>query len=67
MIAISDGNNMLKPGACTAKFKLGEAVMIKWDAHPDRNEPSSTCAQQLLRKKWNPRGAHSDGCWIFDI
>ena len=50
VIAISDGNNMLKPGARTAKFKLGESVMIKWDANPDRNELSSTSAQRLLKK-----------------
>ena len=67
VIAISDGFNMLKLGARTVKFKLGESVMINWDANPDRNERSSTSAQQLLRTKWNPRGKHSDGCWRFDL
>ena len=47
---------MLKPGARTAKFKLGEAVMINWDTNLDQNERSSTSAQRLQRKNGNQEG-----------
>ena len=67
VILISDGSNILKPGARTAKFKAGEAVRIRWDANIDRNEPVHTTAQRLLPTKWNPKGKHSDGCWRFDL
>ena len=47
---------MLKPGARTAKFKLGEAVMTHWDASPDQNKPSSTSVQRLLRQNGTQEG-----------
>ena len=67
VIMISDGSNILKPGARTAKFKAGEAVRICWDANTDRNEPIHITDQRLLPSKWNPKGKHSDGSWRFDL
>ena len=40
VIDISDGLNIVKPGARTSCYKKGEAVMIKWDENKDINEPS---------------------------
>ena len=65
VVSVSDGFNILKPGACRAKYKAGEAVMIRWDANIDRNEVASTSAQRLL--PWNPKGKHTEGCWRLDL
>ena len=67
VVKISNGSNILKPGARTAKFKKGEAVLIKWDANPARNEMESTSAQRLLLSKWNPKQTHTAGSWRFDF
>ena len=67
VVKISNGSNILKCGARTAKFKKGEAVLIKWDANPARNEIESTSAQRLLHSKWNPKQTHTAGSWRFDF
>ena len=67
VLSISDGSNMLKPGARTAMFKAREAVEIRWDANVKLNEPESTSFQRLLQNKWNPKGKHSEGCWRYDF
>ena len=64
---ISDGSNIIKQGARTACYKVGEAVLILWDANKERKESSSTSAQRLLPSKWNPKGKHSDGAWRMDV
>ena len=64
---VSDGTNMIKPGAQTACYKPGEAVVIRWDANEERNEASNESAQRLLKSKWNPRGKHSEGSWRLDV
>ena len=51
VILISDGCNLIKPGTKRAKFKAGEAVLVRWDANPDRNEPIHTTAIKLLTSK----------------
>ena len=35
VIEISNGSKILKPGARSACYKKGEAVMIKWDENKD--------------------------------
>ena len=67
VILISDGSNIIKQGACTAYYKVGEAVLNLWDANEERKESSSTSAQRLLPSKWNPKGKHSDGAWRMDV
>lgn len=66
---VSDGTNIYKPGAVSAKFKAGEGVNIKWDACPGRGEAeSSTTAVALLPSKWNPRsGEPREGWWRLDV
>lgn len=66
VIKVSDGTNIVKPNSCTACFKRGEAVVMRWDANDERNEPSSESAQRLLPSKWNPK-EHTDGSWRFDL
>ena len=67
VILISDASKILLPGARTAKFKVGESVIVLWDANLDRNEPVHTTSQRLLPTKCNPKGIHSDGCSSFDL
>jgi len=58
---------MLKPGARTACYKAGEAVLIRWDANAERNELASESVQCLLPSKWNPKGKHTEGSWRLDV
>ena len=67
VIKVSNGSNILKPGARTAKFKKGEGVLIRWDANAAHNELVSTSAQRLLLSKWNPKQTHTEGSWRFDF
>ena len=67
VVDVSDGTNILKPGARTACYKKGEAVMIRWDEDQDNNEPSHVSAQHLLASKWNPKKQHTKGSWRLDI
>ena len=67
MVDVSDGSNILKPGARSACYKKGKTVMIRWDEDKDRKEPSHISAQRLLPSKWNPKNKHSEGAWRFDI
>ena len=67
VIAVSDGTNILKIGAVTAKYKKGEAVMMRWDARRDRNEVATESAARLLKSKWNPKGVQEAGGWRFDL
>ena len=60
---VSDGTNITKPGSVRAKFKKGEAVWLKWDAIPERNEAEYESSQRLLKSKWNPRGKHTKDSW----
>ena len=46
---------MSKSGAGTTHFKADEAVLVRWDANPERNEHIHTTAQRLLPTKWNPK------------
>ena len=34
-------------------FKTGEAVMVRWDAIPELDEPEVELPQRLLPSKWN--------------
>ena len=67
IMKVSNGSNILRPGARTAKFKKGEGVLIQWDADVAHNEPVTTSAQRLLSTKWNPKGKHTKGSWRFDV
>ena len=67
VVDVSDGSNILKPGARSACYKKGEAALIGWDKNKDTNEPSHISAQRLLPSKWNPKNKHSEGAWRFDI
>ena len=67
VIEISNGSNILKPGARSSCYKKGEAVMIKWDENKDKKQLSYESPQRLLKSKWNPKNKHSDGAWRFDI
>ena len=67
LLSVSDGSNILKPGARSACFSRGEAVLIQWDENKVQNEPSTTSSQRLLISKWNPKCTHSEGAWRFDV
>ena len=67
MVDISNDSNVLKPGARTACFKKGEAIIIRWDEDIDRNDISHVSSQRLLSSKWNPKKEHSHGAWSMDI
>ena len=67
VILASNGSHIIKLGSRTACYKKGEAVMICWDANPDRNEESTTSAQRIMTSKWNPKGCHMEGAWRIDI
>ena len=67
VILVSNGSNIIKLESRTAYYKKGEAVMICWDANPDRNEESTTSAQRIMTSKWNPKGCHMEGAWRMDI
>jgi hypothetical protein len=67
VIAVSDGTNIAIPGKPRAKFKTGEAVMMRWDADAARLEPETESASRLLPSMWNPRGVQSAGGWRFDL
>ena len=67
VILISDGSNIIKQGARTACYKVGEEVLISWDANEERNESSLTSAQRLIPSKWDPKGKRSDGAWRMDV
>ena len=67
VIQVSDGTNILKPGARNACYKKNEAVVICWDSNEDRFEPSTISSQRLLPSKWNPKGKHTEGAWRFDV
>ena len=64
---MSDGSNIGIPGRPRAKYKMGEAVMVRWDARSDRDEPVSESPVRLLRSKWNPKQNHVEGGWRFDL
>ena len=59
--------NILIPGKCSAKYKKGEAVMMRWDADLARKEPVSESTYRLLRSKWNPKHVQSEGGWRLDL
>ena len=61
LLSVSDDSNTLKPGARSACYARGEAVLIQWDENKVRNEPSTTSSQRLLISKWNPKCTHSEG------
>ena len=72
VILVSDGRNIAK--GPRSFYKEGEAVMMRWDAAPDRKsmaypqgEPVSESAARLLKSMWNPRGVQRDGGWRFDL
>ena len=67
VIAVSDGTNIIKIGAVTAKYKAGKAVMMRWDARPDRKEVVTESAARLLKTNWNPKGVQEAGGWRFDL
>ena len=67
VVEVSNGSNILKPGARTVKFKKGEGVLIRWDANAAHNDLVSTSAQRLLSSKWNPKQTHTEGSWRFDF
>ena len=67
VVKVSDGSNILKPGARSACYAKGEAVLIQWDENKEQNEPSTISSQRLLTSKWNPKGSHSEGAWRFDV
>ena len=48
VVNVSNGSNILKPGAWTSCYKNGEAVTIKWDEKKDGNELSYISSQCLL-------------------
>ena len=70
VVAISDGTNCPIPGKPRAKFKAGEAVMMRWDDPWDHlkgdAEQRRRSAVKLLKSKWNPKGAQTHGAWRFD-
>ena len=67
VVLVSNDSNIVKIGYHTAFYKAGEIVLICWDTNEERNEPSTTSAQRLLPKKWNPKGGYSNGSWRVDI
>ena len=67
MVNVSNGCNILKPGARTSCYKNGEAVTIKWDKTKDGNKPSHISSQRLLPSELNPKKEHSHGAWMFDV
>ena len=66
VINVSNGSNILKPGARKSCYKKGEAVMIRWDENKERNEASHVTLQRLLPSKWNPMNNHTQGSWRLD-
>ena len=67
LLSVSDGSNILKPGAMYACYARGEVELIQWNENKVRNEPSTTSSQRLLISKWNTKGTHSEGAWRFDV
>ena len=67
VILVSDGTNIIIPGKWRAKFKKGEAVMMRWDADAARNEVVTESAARLQHSKWNPKGVQEAGGWRFDL
>ena len=67
VVDVSNGSNILKPGARSACYKRGKAALIRWDEDKDRKEPSHISEQRLLPWEWNPKNKHSEGAWRFDI
>ena len=70
LIAVSDGTNIIKIGAVTAKYKKGEAVMMRWDADPTRRATGggvsclvteSVQPASYLPSLWNPRAVQQAG------
>ena len=55
VILVSDGTNIPIPGRDRAKYKRGEAVMMRWDADKWRGEKSTESAARLLPSMWNPK------------
>ena len=68
VILVSDGANILIPaaGKPRAKYKKGEAVMIRWDVEA-AGEQWDDWAVRLLPSKWNPRHEQLAGGWRFDL
>lgn len=67
VILVSDGTNITIPGKARAKFKKGEAVMMRWDADRAHGEEVSESAARLMQSMWNPRGVQNAGGWRFDL
>ena len=51
VVKISNGSNILKPGARTVQLKAGEGVMIRWDANEAHDEPVTFSPVRLLQSK----------------
>ena len=74
VVLISDGTNCPIFGRPKAKYKAGEAVMMRWDdawdatsARDKRTEQERRLsAVRLLKSKWNPKREQEDGGWRFD-
>ena len=62
VILVSDGTNITIIGKPRAKYKKGEAVMMRWDDSTWGESPA-----RLLPSKWNPRGVQGAGGWRFDL
>ena len=67
VILISDGTNIPIPGKPRAKYKPGEAVMMRWDADAARKEPVTESASRLLKSMWNPKKEQRAGGWRYDL
>ena len=63
---VSNGKNIVKIGARTACYKVGKAVMIRWDANQAMNEESTESVQCLKPRQYNPL-IHSDGSWWINL
>lgn len=55
VLKVSNGSNILRPGAVRATYKPGEAVLVLWDASPHTKpaQPAHESTTRLLKSKWN--------------
>ena len=61
---ISDGTNLLRPGARSRCYDKEKAVVVLWDAIPELNWKQQEMVQELLPSKWNK---HVVGGWRYDF
>ena len=66
MILASNGSNIVKPGAISACFQVGQSFIVRWDTYVSYREEVSESAKWLLQSKWNPNGKNTEGIWRLD-